>query len=193
VCACKIYSKPHKLTQCQIELYTSTHVCTHHDSKNLLDMMPTEDDEDYDFYCRPRFNGRTPPLRDKVLFHKFRHPAGCVTEILYNSNQQIASYDTEVRNRLPKRLSPLAYKQNEGWPFGYALEFVEGFNWTLWVSCEAFIITVALIFPILWCFCTSRDDRVSTAVSIGQWILGAGQVVYIVALVLSEMFCFWRY
>ena len=147
--------------------------------------MPDEDDEDYVYGSLPAGEETAPPLlADDELWHLFCHPKAS-----FNNGV----YDSECRNRLPKRLKPLEFTANQGYPVGWAVEFVEGLNWRFFAQCESVIGLIALIFPIIWVRCTSRDDRVVVAFTIAVWIFGGGQALYGVLLILSEAFCFWRY
>ena len=147
--------------------------------------MPDEESVDYAYSYTPEDEGWEPPLiADDVLWHFFCHPSGSIND---------GVYDVECRNRFPKRVSPLSYHPNKGYPVGWGLEFVEKFNWKLFYHCESLIVVVAIIVPLIYGICSSDGDKVSTAFTIGQWLFGAGQILYMVMLALSETLCFWRY
>jgi hypothetical protein len=161
-------------------------VNTIYSQDDLLSTMPKADDIDYRFSFRPI----SPPpdlplLSDDELRHMFDHPAGSI----YHDGV----YDSECRNRLPKRRWPLQYFPNQGYPIGWGIEFIEGFNWSLLFYSEVFIFFVTISFTVLWSVFARANDKVPTAFTIGQWMFGVGQVLYIVYVVVSEALMFWKY
>lgn len=94
-------------------------------------------------------------------------------------------FDDECYNRLPKRLRELKYVPNGGYPDGWGLEFVEGFNWSFFLHCELFIIFVNVVVVALY-YGLMRST--GTAFSIGSWIFAMGQFLYAVVLELSEKY-----
>jgi len=147
--------------------------------------MPEQNDPNYDYSYMPVHLPPEHPIIDSaILRHMFYHPAGSVFG---------GVADWECRNRLPKRNKPLTYLPNQGHPVGWGIEFVEGFNWKFMSYAQIFIIVVTIVFSILWAVLARSEDKVSTALTIGQWIFGAGQVSYGVVVMLSEMVNFWRY
>ena len=147
--------------------------------------MPNEDDDDFVYGCLPPEDKHIKPLlAEDVLWHFFCHPRGSIHGNVY---------DQECRNRLPKRIRPLQFFSNKGYPTGWGVEIVEGYNWKLFYYCESLITAVAVCFPCVWIICATSDDRISAAFSIGQWTFGAGQVLSLLMLGLSEMLAFWRY
>ena len=169
----------------QYRLFTPEKVDTLFDIHDLTTTMPHEDDEDFVYGCLPpQDKNLTPLLADDILWHFFCHPRGSI-------HSNVCDY--ECRNRLPKRTRPLHFCSNEGYPTGWGVEIVEGYNWRLFYHCESLIAVIALIFPCLWIVCAGTDDRVPTAFTIGQWMFGAGQVLSLLMLGLSEMLAVWRY
>ena len=164
------------------------------DPKNLSAMSPHKDNKDCIWGHEPA-NGDipTPLIQDGILWHHWCHCKGLV-----DSNTNPSSTDSgeeigsECRNRLPKRTTPL-HLPARGWPIGYGLELVEGFNWMLICYWELLIGLVSMLFPFLWATLTAGEDRLVVAYTIGTWMFGAGQVLYLIGLVISEVLGFWRY
>ncbi len=147
--------------------------------------MPDVENTDYMYSYAPEDAGWEPPIiGDDTLWHFFCHPRSSITD---------GVHDIECRNRLPKRLSALKYSPNEGYPVGWGIEFVEGFNWRLFYQCESLIIVVAVVVTLVYRFCSSDASKVSTAFTVGSWLFSAGQLFYVIMLALSEAFSFWRY
>ena len=166
-------------------MFTTEKVHTLETCDGIYSPMPSLDDANFNYSCGPSEDEENQSiLHDSILWHFFCHPKAAI-------NRGIGSH--ECRNRLPKRLSPLIYEPDNGYPIGYGIEFVEGFNWQFCFLCESFVGFIAIGFPILWMLCSKRMDRVSTALAAGQWIFGAGQVLYLIVVALSEALCIWGY
>ena len=138
-------------------------------------------------------NPPAPLIGDDVLRHLWYHCKGSINSSRNRSNEDSGEQlSVECRNRLPKRTTSLQLPA-QGWPVGYGVELVEGLDWMLICYCESLIGLVSIIFPFLWATLTAGDDKLVVAFTIGTWIFGAGQVLYVIVLVLSEVLCFWRY
>ena len=147
-------------------------------------MLPVKDTSSADQYTPLEEQQATPDLHDYILWHFFCYPEESI-------NGSVS--DRECRNKLPKRTSPLTIRPNEGYPIGHGIEFVEGFNWRFLLYCECSIGLFALLFPLLWMLFSGKPDKVSTALAAGQWIFGAGQVLYVIILAFSESLLIFRY
>jgi hypothetical protein len=148
--------------------------------------MPPEEDPLYRYSYLPTHPRPEPPLlASEILTHMFYHPKGSVFSG--------SIYDRECRNRLPKRIAPLIFIPRQGHQVGWGIEFIEGVNWTLLLYSEAFIAFVTVVFCLLWALVGGGGDRVSTAFTIGQWMLGVGNGLFLVFGALSEFMSFWRY
>jgi hypothetical protein len=147
--------------------------------------MPDLDNPNYFYSYAPAHPPPEHPIIDSaILRHMFYHPSGSIYS---------GVADCECRNRLPKRKNPLTYIPNQGHPVGWGIEFMEGFNWKFMGYAQLLIFFVTVAFSVLWAVFARDNDRFSTAMTIGQWLFGAGQVGYGLVLMLSEMVNFWRY
>jgi hypothetical protein len=162
-----------------------------YDPSRLESTMPdlVSPPAEYSFSYRPPHPTPDPPLLDDdQLFHMFNHPRG---QIFNCEDGEV--YDQECYNRLPKRRGVLKYSPNRGYPIGFGLEFVEGFNWSFFLHCELFIIFADVVVVVLYCGLIRSTGRTSTAFSIGSWIFTVGQFLYAVVLGLSEKYMTWRF
>jgi len=149
-------------------------------------MMPSGYNPDYSFSFNPPYEpDRGPFLGDQILLHKFLHPEGIIP------CKSSPCPEIETRNRLPKRLRPLDFPE-VGFPQGWGVEFVEGFKWNVLFLWESFILLLGTLVPILWCLCRRGPDRSQDAFTIGSWIFGAGQLVYVMAMAASEIASFLK-
>lgn len=55
---------------------------------------------------------------------------------------------------------------------------------------QLFIIFITVLVSVLW-IVLAHD--LSTALTVGQWLFGGGQVSYGLVVIFSEMVNFWRY
>jgi hypothetical protein len=144
--------------------------------------MPPLDDPNYAYGWRPENTPRRDPLlHDNVLWHFIMHPKGSI----YTGDER--------RHRLPKRNSPLKYHDGEGFPVGWGVEWVEGFNWWFFYHCELLLVVLTIVFTVLFCIFSKGNEKVMLVLAADTLILTAGQVGYMIVLGLSEYFCFWRY
>ncbi|KAF8858800.1 hypothetical protein BDZ45DRAFT_386796 [Acephala macrosclerotiorum] len=166
-------------------LFNKQNVCIIHDPQRPCLTMPDLDNPVYYYSYTPAHLLPEHPIIDSaILRHMFYHPSGSVYS---------GVADRECRNRLPKRKTPLIYIPNQGHPVGWGIEFVEGFNWKFMGYGQFLIFFTTILFSLLWSVFARESDKFSTAMTIGQWLFGAGQVGNALVLMLSEMVNFWRY
>ena len=173
-------------------LYNKPNVQSLYDPKNLASTMPDLRNlpREYDITYRPAHPIPDPPLLgDEQLFHMFNHPAGQIYSV---SGSEI--HENECYNRLPKRRSILEYNPGRsGYPVGWGLEFVEGFNWSLFMNCELLIMIIDVAVVLLYCVFVSDGNKTSTAFTIGSWIFVLGHFAFAVILGISEKYRTWRF
>ena len=144
---------------------------------------------EYDFDYHPKQLKPEVILHAEQLTHVFFHPDS------RRGTTQLGGYSHrfEIYNRLPKRKGALTCRQNDGFPTGFGIEFVEGLNWWLLGVFGLPIIACALFVAILYAAFGKGEDKFGPAVTIGSNILGIGSVAFCVLVGLWEMMEAWRY
>lgn len=154
---------------------------------DLFNSMPPELDVNYEYSWRPWSDKREDPLiPDSILFHMMVHPKGVIKQL----------EGEEYRRRLPKRKTELAYDNDEhGFPYGWGLEFQQGFHWRFFLSCELLGFLLTLIAMGLWIGISKarKADSVPAASTIGAFLLRVPQLGYVFALTLSTGIPHWKY
>jgi hypothetical protein len=152
------------------------------DATNLRGTMPPTNDPNYEYSWRQEGDAKRvdPLLHDDVLMHLFDHPNGTI----YRGD--------ECRNRLPKRYTALTYSDGF-FQIGWGVQWLEDFNWKFFFYCESLIFFGALLYLVIIACFSREQNRLSVGFGGGSFILGGGQFVYMLVLVLSEVFSFWKY
>ncbi|KAF2027371.1 hypothetical protein EK21DRAFT_91541 [Setomelanomma holmii] len=174
------------------ELFNRNNVRTFFDPSNLAATMPDllRPPPEYSFTYHPSDPIPNPPLLHEAQLTRLYHSP---TSSIHRDENGEEVFDAQCYERSPKRKGRLTYTPNNGFPTGYAYEFIECFDVKFILTCELFIAFLAFLLAGLYWGIAKEDQKTGTAFNIAMFIFVVGQFCYGVILALGERLDAWRF